>query len=50
MVLVHPGTEYFSGILDSMTQAMLPEDVVAQLDTYDYDLERAEALMEGAGF
>lgn len=44
------GTTFMSGVLDSMTESLLPADVVAQLDPYTFDLERAEGLMETAGF
>lgn len=44
------GTVYMAGILDGNIGAMLTDDVIEQLDLYEYDLERAEALMEEAGF
>lgn len=44
------GTVFMSGILDGNVGAMLSDDVIEQLDLYEFDLERAEALMEEAGF
>ncbi|MEL6307396.1 MAG: ABC transporter substrate-binding protein [Chloroflexota bacterium] len=44
------GTVYMSGILDSLTPSLLNQDVIDQLDPWAYDLERAEGLMETAGF
>jgi peptide/nickel transport system substrate-binding protein len=44
------GTEFMAGLLDDSVPAMLPESVIAELDRYEYDLERAAALMESAGF
>lgn len=44
------GTEYMAGVLDSSVGAMLPQDVIDSLDRYDFDTERAAALMESAGF
>lgn len=44
------GTVYMAGVLDSVVGALLPEDVIEQLDPYTFDTERASALMESAGF
>lgn len=44
------GTEFMSGILDSTTPTMLNEDIISQLDRYEFDLERAEGLLEGVGY
>lgn len=44
------GTVYMSGILDSMTESLLNQDVIDQLDRYEYDLDRATALLESVGY
>ncbi|PJF20937.1 MAG: hypothetical protein CUN56_13640 [Phototrophicales bacterium] len=44
------GTEYMAGILDSSVETMLPQDVIDQLDRYEYDEERAAALLESVGY
>jgi peptide/nickel transport system substrate-binding protein len=44
------GTVYMSGILDTASPALLPADVLDQLDRYEFDTERAAGLMESAGF
>ena len=44
------GTVYMSGLLDDSVQSMLSEEAIAELDHYEYDLERAAGLMESAGF
>lgn len=43
-------TEYMTGMSDSLAEAWLSEDVLDGLNTYDYDLEAAAALLEGIGF
>jgi peptide/nickel transport system substrate-binding protein len=48
--LAAAGTVYMSGILDDNVAAMLPQDVIDQLDHYDFDTARAEALLGGVGF
>ncbi|NJL56002.1 hypothetical protein HC928_13030 [bacterium] len=44
------GTVYMAGVLDSVVEALLPADVIAQLDRYDFDPDRAAALLESVGF
>lgn len=44
------GTVYFSGILDSLTPSLLSAEAIASLDPYEYDLEKAAAYMEAAGY
>jgi peptide/nickel transport system substrate-binding protein len=44
------GTEFMSGVLDSSTEAMIPDDVIADLDRYDFDTERAAGLLESVGY
>lgn len=44
------GTEFMSGILDGNVGTLLSQDVIDQLDRYEFDLSRAEDLMESAGF
>ncbi len=44
------GTIYMSGILDSMASNILPENVLNELNRYDFNLDGASALMEQAGF
>lgn len=43
-------TVYMCGIADSSVPAMLTEDVIEQLDHYDYDPDRAAALLESVGY
>ena len=43
-------TIYMAGLPDEMVPVWLPEDVIDQLDHYDFDPDRAAALLEGAGF
>lgn len=44
------GTFYMSGILDANVSSMMTEEAIAQLDRYEFDLDRAAELMESAGF
>lgn len=44
------GTVYMAGVLDSSVGAMLPQDVIDQLDRYEYDTDRAAALLESVGY
>lgn len=44
------GTVYMAGVLDDYAGAMLSEDTLAALDKYEFDTDRATALLEGAGF
>lgn len=44
------GVEYMTGMSDGLTEAWLSEDVLASLNTYEQDLEQAEALLTGLGF
>jgi peptide/nickel transport system substrate-binding protein len=44
------GTTYMSGVLDSLTPALVSEEAVASLDSYAFDTERATALLESVGF
>ncbi|GAB5491291.1 MAG: hypothetical protein Phog2KO_15060 [Phototrophicaceae bacterium] len=44
------GTTYMSGVLDSLTPALVSEEAVAALDSYAFDTERATALLESVGF
>ncbi|MFW5708860.1 MAG: ABC transporter substrate-binding protein [Chloroflexota bacterium] len=44
------GTEFMAGVLDSNVQAMLPQGVVDQLDRYEFDTDRAAALLESVGY
>jgi peptide/nickel transport system substrate-binding protein len=44
------GTVYMCGLLDDNVPQFLNQDVIDQLDRYEFDLDRAEALMIGAGF
>ncbi|MBN1964555.1 MAG: hypothetical protein JW910_07900 [Anaerolineae bacterium] len=44
------GTVYMAGVLDSSVQTMLTEEAIAQLDLYEYDTDRAAALLESIGF
>jgi peptide/nickel transport system substrate-binding protein len=44
------GTVYMSGILDGNVGAMMTEEAIAQLDHYEYDYDRASALLESVGF
>jgi peptide/nickel transport system substrate-binding protein len=43
-------TVYLSGILDSVTPNLLSQEAIDSLDRYEYDLDKAAALMEEAGF
>lgn len=43
-------TVYMSGILDDNVTTLLPADVIAKLDHYDFDLERAATLLESVGY
>ena len=43
-------TVYMSGLLDDNVPTMLPQDVIDQLNRYEYDLDAAAALMEEAGY
>jgi peptide/nickel transport system substrate-binding protein len=44
------GTEYMAGLLDSSVPTLLTQDVIDQLDRYEYDLDRAAALLESVGY
>ena len=44
------GTVYMAGVLDGNVGAMLPEDVVSELELYEYNLERAATILEEAGY
>ena len=44
------GTVYMAGLLDSSVPALLNQDVVDQLDRYEFDTERAAALLESIGY
>lgn len=44
------GTEFMSGILDSSTPTMLNQEVIDQLDRYEFDTERAAELLESVGY
>lgn len=44
------GTVYMAGILDGNIGAMLTDEVISQLDHYEFDPDRAAALLESAGF
>lgn len=43
-------TVYMSGILDSLTPNLMTEEGIAALNTYEFDLDAASALMEEAGY
>jgi peptide/nickel transport system substrate-binding protein len=42
--------KYMVGISDSAVPNWLPQDVIASLNTYDYNLEMANQLMQEAGY
>ncbi len=44
------GTHYMAGILDGNVEALLNQDVIDQLDLYEFDTDRAAALLEGVGY
>jgi peptide/nickel transport system substrate-binding protein len=44
------GTVYMSGLLDDNVPQLIDQDVIDQLNHYDYDLDAAEELMTSAGF
>ncbi len=44
------GTYYMAGILDGNVEALLNQDVIEQLDLYEYDTDRAAALLESVGY
>ncbi|HVU14170.1 MAG TPA: ABC transporter substrate-binding protein [Phototrophicaceae bacterium] len=44
------GTVYMSGLLDDNVPQLLPADVIAKLDKYSFDTDRASTLMQQAGF
>lgn len=43
-------TEYMSGLSDDMTETWMSDDDIAALDRYEFDVERAAAVLEEAGF
>jgi len=43
-------TVYMSGILDDNVPTLLPADVIAKLDHYDFDVDRAGKLLESVGY
>ncbi len=43
-------TVYMSGLADISVPTWLPQDVIDQLDRYEFNTERAEELMRSAGF
>lgn len=43
-------TVYMSGLLDDLVPQLLPKDVIAKLDHYDYNPDRATKLLQSAGF
>jgi peptide/nickel transport system substrate-binding protein len=43
-------TIYMAGLPDTMVPLWLPEDVIDQLDHYDYNPDRAAELLQSAGF
>jgi peptide/nickel transport system substrate-binding protein len=43
-------TVYMSGLLDDNVPTMLPQEVIDQLNRYEYNLDRATELMEQAGY
>jgi len=43
-------TVYMSGLLDDNVPLLLPQEVIDQLNRYEYNLETAAGLMEQAGF
>jgi peptide/nickel transport system substrate-binding protein len=44
------GTVYMAGVLDGSVGALLPQDVIDQLDLYEFDTERAAGLLESVGY
>lgn len=44
------GTVYMSGLLDENVPTLLNQDTIDQLDRYEFDPARAEALLTEAGF
>jgi peptide/nickel transport system substrate-binding protein len=42
--------EYMMGFSDNLAELWLSEDTLDSLNTYDYDVEAAAALLEGIGF
>lgn len=43
-------TKYLTGISDLLAANWLSQDQLSKLNTYDYDLSKAEALLTGIGF
>lgn len=43
-------TIYMSGLDDSSSEVWIPEDVLSELDRYEFDPERAAELLRSAGF
>lgn len=41
---------YMAGMADNLVSKWMPEDAVAALNTYEYDLEKAAALLQEAGW
>ncbi|MEM9949971.1 MAG: ABC transporter substrate-binding protein [Chloroflexota bacterium] len=44
------GTQFMSGILDSMTPSLLSQETIDQLDPWTFDTARAEELLESVGY
>jgi peptide/nickel transport system substrate-binding protein len=44
------GTVYMAGVLDGNVATMLPQDVIDQLDRYEFNPDRAAALLESVGY
>jgi peptide/nickel transport system substrate-binding protein len=44
------GTVYMAGVLDDSVETLLPAEVIDQLDRYEFDLDRATAILEGEGY
>jgi len=44
------GTDFMAGVLDGNVGAMLPEEVITELDGYEFDTDRASALLESVGY
>ncbi|MEO1286410.1 MAG: ABC transporter substrate-binding protein [Chloroflexota bacterium] len=44
------GTQFMSGILDSMTPSLLSQETIDQLDPWAFDTARAEELLESVGY
>lgn len=44
------GTIYMAGLLDDSVPTMMTQEAIDQLDRYEFDTDRAAALMESAGF